>query len=290
MCGAYYDRPMKTCFFKQKELEKLISDFYDSTGIAITLYDSGGRIIATSPIFCGYCAYIRRDKQCLAQCDRSNAVHIKEAEQKRTAVTYCCHAGNTELILPISYEDTVIAYLQIGQFHDASGEFSSPEKARQAALEYQMDERLLLDLYRQVPSVSGQRLEALQNILRILVRSFWEDGLIHYNRSMLSVKIEGYIAEHLTEKIYIQDICRQFSLSPNALYQLFHQEFHTTVSDFIARKRLERAEELLRNRQDLNVTQIAAVCGFSDHNYFIRVFRKEMGETPLQYRNKSKIL
>lgn len=286
MCGADYDHPMETCIFKQKELEKLISDFYDSTGIAITLYDSGGQIIATSPVFCGYCAYIRRDKQCLAQCDRSNAVHIKEAEQKRAAVTYCCHAGNTELILPISYEDTVIAYLQIGQFQDARGELSSLEKAQQIARQYQMEEAPLLALYRQVPTVSQQRLEALQNILRVLVRSFWADGMIHYNRSMLSVKIENYITKHLAEKIYIQDICRQFFLSQNALYQLFREEFHTTVSEFITGKRLERARELL-DRPDLNVTQIAALCGFSDHSYFIRAFKKELGLTPLQYRKKT---
>lgn len=279
---------METCIFKQKELEKLISDFYDSTGIAITLYDSGGRIIATSSIFCGYCAYIRRDKQCLVQCDRSNAVHIKEAEQKRTAVTYCCHAGNTELILPISYEDTVIAYLQIGQFHDERGAFSTPEKARQTARQYHMDEDTLIALYSRVTTVSQRRLEALQNILKILVRAFWADGLIHYNRSMLSVKIENYIAEHLAEKLYIQDICRQFSLSQNALYQLFREEFHTTVSDFITGKRLERAKSLLLNRQELNVTQIATLCGFSDHNYFIRAFKKELGLTPLQYRKRTK--
>lgn len=285
----FYNCFMKTCIFKQKELEKLILDFYDSTGIAITLYDSEGRIIATSPIFCGFCAHIRRNRQCQIQCDCSNAVHIKEAEQKRTAVTYCCHAGNTELILPIFYENTVIAYLQIGQFHDARGAFSTPEKARQAARRYQMDEDVLMDLYRQVPSVSQQRLEALQNILKILVRSFWADGLIHWGRSMLSVKIENYITEHLAEKIYIQDICRQFSLSQNALYQLFREEFQTTVSDFITGKRLELAKELLLNRQELNVTQIATLCGFSDHNYFIRVFKKELGQTPLQYRKKTKV-
>ena len=277
---------MKTCIFKQKELEKLISDFYDSTGIAITLYDAGSQVIATSPIFCGYCAHIRRNRQCLAQCDCSNALHIKEAEQKRTTVTYCCHAGNTELILPILYEETVIAYLQIGQFHDARGEYSSAEKVRQTARDYQMDEDTLLELYREVSTVSAHRLEALQNILRILVRSFWADGLIHYNRSMLSVKIESYITEHLTEKIYISDICRRFLLSQNALYQLFRDEFHTTVGDFITEKRLALAKDLLLNRQALNVTQIATLCGFSDHNYFIRAFKKELGQTPLQYRKK----
>lgn len=279
-----YDGTMDICIFKQKELEQLISDFYDSTGIAITLYNADGQIIATSHIFCGYCAYLRSNGQCLAQCDRSNALHIREAERTRTAVTYCCHAGNTELILPIFYEGTVIAYLQIGQFHDEQGKYSSVDAARQLAQRYGLAEEQLLKLYGQVATVSDRRIEALQNILKILVQSFWARGLIHYNRSMLSVKIEGYILEHLTEKIYIGDLCRRFHLSQNGLYRLFAEEFHTTVNEFITRKRLDQAKELLQGRQDLNVTQIASLCGFSDHNYFIRAFKKSQGTTPLQYR------
>ena len=279
---------MNTCIFKEKELEKLISDFYDSTGIAITLYDADGRIIATSPVFCGYCAFLRKDPQCRAQCDRSNALHFKEAEKTRAAITYCCHGGNTELILPIFYEDTVIAYLQIGQFHDELGKFSSIAVARRTALEYGLEESTLLTLYRQVETVSDRRLEALQNILKVLIQSFWAQGLIHYNRSMLSVKIEGYIMEHLAEKIYIQDICRQFLLSQNGVYRLFSEEFHTTVGEFITEKRLARAEELLQSQSALNVTQIATLCGFSDHNYFIRTFKKHRGQTPLQYRKEKK--
>ena len=275
---------MENCIFKEKELEKLISDFYDSTGIAITLYDADGRIIATSHIFCSYCAFLRSNPKCLAQCDRSNALHIKEAEQRRAAVTYCCHAGNTELIHPIFYEDTVIAYLQIGQFHDEQGKYSSYEAARHLAQRYDMEENRLLALYDQVSTVSDRRIEALQNILNVLIQAFWAQGLIHYNRSMLSVKIESYILEHLAEKLCIQDICRRFLLSQSGLYRLFAEEFHTTVNEFITQKRLNRAKDLLQGRQDLNVTQIASLCGFPDHNYFIRVFRSRYGLTPLQYR------
>lgn len=275
---------MSTCMFKQKELEQLISDFYDSTGIAITLYNAEGRIIATSHIFCDYCALLRGNGQCLAQCDRSDALHIREAERKRAAVTYCCHGGNTELILPIFYEDTVIAYLQIGQFHDEEGKYSSVDTAGQVARRYGFDEVQLLRLYSQVTTVSQRRLEALQNILKILIQSFWAQGLIHYNRSMLSVKIESYILEHLTEKICVEDLCRRYHLSQNGLYRLFREEFHATVTDYINGKRLQRAKELLQSRPDLNVTQIASLCGFSDHNYFIRTFKKQQGLTPLQYR------
>jgi two-component system response regulator YesN len=112
-------------------------------------------------------------------------------------------------------------------------------------------------------------------------------GLITCNRSMLSVKIERYIEEHLSENIGLNEICNEFYLSKNAAYRLFHNEFHATVNDFIIQKRLERSQELLQSNPELNVTQISHLCGFHDYNYFIRIFKKQVGKTPLQFRKKS---
>jgi len=103
---------------------------------------------------------------------------------------------------------------------------------------------------------------------------------------MLSIKIERYIDEHVAEKIGFNEICNEFFLSKNAVYRLFHDEFHATVNDFIITKRLKQAQEMLRSEQELNITQIANLCGFPDYNYFIRLFKKHVGITPLQFRKE----
>ena len=141
-------------------------------------------------------------------------------------------------------------------------------------------------LYEELPVVSEEKLHSLYHILDILVKSFWVDGLITYNRSMLSIKIERYIDEHIGEKIGLNEICNEFFLSKNAVYRLFHDEFHSTVNDFIITKRLKRAQELLQTKPELNVTQISSICGFPDYNYFIRLFKKQVGSTPLQFRKE----
>ena len=120
--------------------------------------------------------------------------------------------------------------------------------------------------------------------MEIVIKSFWMDGLISYDRSMLSVKLEQYIKEHLTEKIYIEELCDKFFISKNALYRLFQKEFGTTVNEFIIEKRLTLARELLLSSAELNVTEVSAACGFTDYNYFIRRFKKGTGQTPLQFR------
>ena len=53
---------------------------------------------------------------------------------------------------------------------------------------------------------------------------------------MLSLKIERYITERITERLKIDDICDEFFISKNALYRLFRDDFKMTVNDFIIKK------------------------------------------------------
>jgi len=272
------------CIFDKEKIERVLSDFYSSTGIAITLYDASETIIATSPIFAEFCSYIRSKRQCVKNCDTSNFVHMKEVSECRRITCYSCHAGLKEIILPIIYEDVLIAYLQIGQLRDEDVGDTSAEKLAAIARQYGLDADKLISLYEKTTAISQEKLRSVCNILEILIKSFWMEGLISDSRSMLSVKIERYIEEHLSERIYIEDLCNKFFLSKNAIYELFRKEFNTTVNDFILQKRMRKAQKLLESELNLNITQISLLCGFSDYNYFIRSFKKHIGITPLKFR------
>ena len=276
------------CIFNKEKLCRVLSDFYSSTGIAITLYDAAENIVATSPVYSGYCALIRTKGVCVENCDRSNFIHMKEVASEHGISRYTCHAGLMETILPIVYEDVLIAYLQIGQFRDAEGIYSSEEGLIKSAERYGFDKGELLKRYGELPIISAEKLGAICNILEILIKSFWEDGLITYKRSMLSVKIEKYLTDNLCEEIYISELCDRFKLSKNALYKLFREEFGMTVNSFVTEKRMQKAKSMLSDKTTLNITEIALRCGFFDYNYFIRTFKRHFGITPLQYR-KTKI-
>ncbi len=270
--------------FNKEKIAELISDFYISTGIAVTLYDSSFDIVATSPIFSDCCACIRTKKICVDNCNKSNLIHFKEASKSTSTIFYGCHAGLMETITPIIYDGTVIAYMQTGQFRDEDNIYSSSKKLSEAAKIYGLPEKKLLKLYENLPIISKTKLRAQLNIMDVIIKSFWVNGLIYCNRSMLSVKIEQYITEHISEKIYISQLCDVFFLSKNSMYRLFKDEFNTTANEFILQKKLAYSQELLKTRTDLDITEIAAACGFSDYNYFIRVFRKRFSITPLQFR------
>lgn len=287
--GECYNMTMHYIFNKER-LEKVISDFYSSTGIAVALYDASKELVAASPIYSGCCSLIRTQKECVENCNKSNLTHMKEVASRQQIHCYTCHGGLMETILPIVYEDVLIAYMQIGQFRDTAGKYSSPEKICETAEKYGLNKEELLLLYDHLPVISEDRLHSLCNIMEIVIKSFWIDGLIRYDRSMLSVKIEQYIAEHLSEKIYIEELCDLFFLSKNAIYRLFQKEFGMTVNEYILKKRLALAKELLLSGEVFNVTEVSSACGFPDYNYFIRWFKTQTGKTPLQFRKSKTVV
>lgn len=274
---------MMNYVFNKEKIQQLLSDFYISTEIATTLYDAAMEPIATSPVYSECCKCIRSGKDGTKYCDCSNLSHMEQAKIQRTTVFYACHAGLMETVTPIFYENTLIAYIQTGQFRDADENFSSREKLFETEKRCGFPLGTLLALYENVPVISREKLQAHLNIMDVVIKSFWVDGLITCNRSMLSVRIEQYIQAHLSERISIDMLAGRFFLSKNALYRLFHDEFQITVNAYITRVRLVRAQQLLKDPA-LELVQVSAMCGFSDYNYFIRVFKKQLHTTPLQFR------
>ena len=67
---------------------------------------------------------------------------------------------------------------------------------------------------------------------------------------------------------------------------MFKSETGLTPNDYVQRLRIGRACEILGG-SDESITGIACRMGFSDSQYFARVFRKYMGETPSQYRDRT---
>ncbi|WP_315371499.1 helix-turn-helix transcriptional regulator, partial [Paenibacillus xylanexedens] len=72
-------------------------------------------------------------------------------------------------------------------------------------------------------------------------------------------------------------------LHPVYFSKLFKQETGENVSNYISRKRLEKASQLLQD-SELRVADIAQMVGYRKNQYFIQLFKVEYGVTPYQYR------
>lgn len=104
----------------------------------------------------------------------------------------------------------------------------------------------------------------------------------HSNRGRLEYVLH-YIHEHLTGHIIVDDLCRKAYLSRNIFFKWFKEQFGTTPVNYINAERIKLAKQLLADKR-YNVAEVSYTCGFSDLNYFVRLFKKIEGVTPGAYR------
>lgn len=104
--------------------------------------------------------------------------------------------------------------------------------------------------------------------------------------SQLVFRIRQYIASHFQEgDLTIRSISVALHFTPAYLCQVFKAETGRTINNYINDFRLERAKELLRQR-DSKLYEVSQDVGFGDANYFTRQFKKYTGMTPSDYRRK----
>ncbi|MDD3919906.1 MAG: helix-turn-helix domain-containing protein [Eubacteriales bacterium] len=90
---------------------------------------------------------------------------------------------------------------------------------------------------------------------------------------------------HLHEAIRLPDLAAHIGINPQYLSALFHKEMGVTLTEYILRRRLEAAQNMLKF-SDYTCVQIAAFLGFGSQSYFIRLFKREVGMTPREYRRR----
>lgn len=89
----------------------------------------------------------------------------------------------------------------------------------------------------------------------------------------------------LTADLSLKNIAERLNVNSSYLSRLFHQETGCTLTEFVGRQRVEHAMHLLQ-LSSRTVQDVAAECGIHDVSYFIKLFKKHTGLTPLQFREK----
>lgn len=99
----------------------------------------------------------------------------------------------------------------------------------------------------------------------------------------------GLIREKFSDPgISLARMARRMNVSQVYCRQLFRKYCGRSPLEHLQKVRLEHAELLLRT-SDLTVKQIADLCGFSDMNFFYRVFKRSHGMTPREFRQHCRL-
>ena len=100
-------------------------------------------------------------------------------------------------------------------------------------------------------------------------------------------KVINHINLNLAEPMSLKSLAAMCFISPSYLSSLFKQDTGTTIVDYINTRRVDRAAVLLATT-DRSIAAVAAAVGILDVNYFTKIFKKQLGTTPTQYRREKK--
>lgn len=125
--------------------------------------------------------------------------------------------------------------------------------------------------------------ELLIRLMQTQARSMVEKNVAK-NKSRIGFAVD-YIRKNLHQKLSIESIAKLAYVSKSNFFRMFKDELGTSPNDFILQERINKAKELLSNQNSIKET--AYQTGFSDANYFTRVFKQLVGITPKSFQDRT---
>ncbi len=131
-------------------------------------------------------------------------------------------------------------------------------------------------------------------IIRLLLSVFFRDCRpAQFEKTLHGLKrfeeVLEYIRRHLDSPITVGQLAKIANLNPTYFSNLFSKLIGTPPLQYINKRRIEKAQELLVGTHD-TLYLIAKQVGFTDEYYFSRIFKKTVGISPDYYRKQQHIL
>ena len=153
-------------------------------------------------------------------------------------------------------------------------------------------ERLIRQMLAEHRRPSPYAVVAARAALHLLLVRLVQDYQTHVGRPGVRIprraarveRLLGWIDEHLGEIESMDELAGQAGLSPTHFRRVFQRDVGLPPTEYVARRRVRRAKELLSGPRPPSVLDVAMAVGFASSQYFATVFKKYTGVTPSQFQ------
>ena len=273
--------------FNDERLLRLITNLLTLTDIRANIFDvNGNDIPLESCSHKPYCRLINSTPEGVARCQGCDAQAVATCAKRRGIYSYRCHAGVCETIFPVIDGGIPIAYLVFGQLLDDSPIEQQWEQAKKRLDWYEGDMDELKEAFFSFRQYSAAEIDAYTEILKALASYIQLEGMIRTAEHTDAQKLELYLDTHYMEKLSLQSISDDLHIGRTKLCALAKRlSGGETLTHMIATRRVQAAKRMLLQGDD-PVAVVAERCGFSDYNYFTKIFKSLTGLTPSTFRKE----
>ena len=265
--------------FDLKKLEELLWSFYEISHLRITVFDDRLCELASYPASVApYCRVIRGSKQGAAACAACDERACAIAAERRSTYVYRCHAGLTEAVTPLFVGSVPVGFLLFGHVFSYDDRANGIERVLRLCAPLRADEAALRAALQEAPQVSETYVKSAAHILHAVASYLILEKMASVERDQTALRLDAILSSRFTEPLTADDLCRELHIGRTLLYKLSRELYGCGTAEYMRRLRIDRAKDLLR--EGCSIVHTSHACGWSDYNYFITVFSREVGCPP----------
>lgn len=270
--------------FNTEKLMRLITNLQSFTGVRTNTFDTQGKDIQLSGGHSDFCRLINASPEGHERCESCDRRAVERSLELNGVYDYRCHAGICETVIPVFESGVPIAYLVFGQILDNSPVRKQWDDTLKTLGWYKGDVAELKDAFLALRQYSAKERAAYAEILEALAKYIQQEGIIRSAEYTDLQKLEIYLDKHYMEPLSLQRISEDLHMGTTKLCALAKKlSGGDTLTRIISQRRVNAAKGLLL-RSDEPVSAVAEKVGFSDYNYFTKIFKSVTGVTPSAYR------
>ena len=268
------------------KLKSLMESFYTLSGIRFVLFDCDSKEIISYPNEnCKFCSLMKSCSKTRRKCNDVDRRSIRKCKEKNELVVYKCHAGLVEAVVPLHENERIIGYLMFGQITDNSDKSPLFAKIPLLSEKYGLNSIRLKEAIEDITYKTDEEIKAAAQIMEACTSYIIYKELITPKEDKILGEAKKYIADNLEKNLDAQTLCSALKIGRTKLYNIFRNELGMGISKYILHCRLQKAKNLLKTTE-LTIPEIAGLIGFSDYNYFSRVYKIQYGKSPKHYKKK----
>lgn len=237
--------------------------------------------------FCGIMA--EKSRSCAACLRLQQQVSDTATNEPQTLT---CELGLCDTAVPIRLGERLVGFLQTGQIfrkRPTEAQFNRTAKlVAEWGLEVESDR--LRQAYFATKVLSSRQHDGVVKLLSIFAQhiSMVSNQILvqRENTEPLAItRAKQFIQENQSADLSLGQVAKAVNTSTFYFCKMFKKATGLNFTDYVSRLRIEKAKNLLLNR-NLRVSEIAYEVGFQSLTHFNRVFKKIMGQSPTEYREQ----
>lgn len=158
----------------------------------------------------------------------------------------------------------------------------------QKAIQFHVDNYLLKPIDQEELCEALQKIRIKLDLESEKYRDVFQDTSA--SPRQIAETLHEYIIRNYDKEINLNSIAHNLNYSSSYLTKIFNQYYQTTPGKYIISIRIQNASQLLLHHPELSIGQIGDMVGYPEQGYFSRIFKKQTGLSPFEYReNKGRL-